>query len=429
MANRRELLKQGAVAGAGLASLNLTASSARAVAGANERVVLGVMGVNGRGRDLALAFAQTGGADIAYVCDVDERAIAKCTEALSKHQMKTPQGVRDFRKILEDPAVDGLVIAAPNHWHGPATIIAANAGKHVYVEKPACHNPREGELMVEAARKYRKVVQLGTQRRSMPGVLEALQRMHAGEIGKVVYSRGWYNNGRKSIGQGKPAPVPAWLDYSLWQGPAPERPYKDNLVHYNWHWHWHWGNGELGNNGIHALDVCRWGLGVDYPTRVSSGGGKYHFPAEDDQETPDTHSVTYDFDGKGITWEGRSWHKRGFEDSMFGISFYGDKGTLVIDGANYRIYDPNNKEIAKGGGSGSDQPHLKNFLECVKTGARPNAQIEDGHKSTLLCHLGNIAWRTRSTLECDPKNGHIQDNKEAQALWSRAYRKGWEPKV
>jgi predicted dehydrogenase len=428
MTNRRELLKTGAALGAVTASAGLTAASARSVFGANERVVVGLMGVNGRGTDLAKAFAQSGAADIAYICDVDERAIGKCSDAISKFQMKTPQGVRDFRKVLDDPAVDALVIAAPDHWHAPATIMACAAGKHVYCEKPACHNPREGEWAIEAARKHNRVVQIGTQRRSQPSVIEAIRRLQAGEIGRVLFARGWYNNSRPTIGKGQPAAVPSWLDYSLWQGPAPERPFRDNLIHYNWHWFWNWGTGECGNNGIHSLDVCRWGLGVDYPIRVSSGGGKYRYP-DDDQETPDTQTVTYDFGEKSITWEGRSWSKRGFEDSGFGIEFYGEKGSMALDGGNYRIYDSNNKELAAVKGPLNDGPHQKNFLECVKSGGRPNAPVEEGVKSTLLCHLGNIAWRTSSTLQCDPKNGHIKDNREAQALWGREYRKGWEPKV
>ncbi|HTE19014.1 MAG TPA: Gfo/Idh/MocA family oxidoreductase, partial [Armatimonadota bacterium] len=361
------------------------------------------------------------------LCDVDERAIETATAALTKAGAKPPKAVRDFRKILDDPAVDALVIAAPDHWHAPATILACDAGKHVYVEKPASHNPREGELMIAAARKHRRVVQLGTQRRSMPGVIEAVTKVRSGDIGQVLLARGWYNNSRPTIGHGKTAPVPGWLDYDLWQGPAPERPFRDNVVHYNWHWFWHWGTGELGNNGIHSLDVCRWGLGVDYPLRVTAGGGKYRY--EDDQETPDTHMVTYDFGGKSITWEGRSWHRRGFEDSMFGIAFYGDNGTVVIDGGGYRVLDPQGKEIGKGSGDASDAPHLRNFLQCVRTGDRPNADIEEGHRSTLLCHLGNIAYRTGHTLNVDPKTGRVVGDREAMALWSREYRKGWAPKV
>ncbi len=385
------------------------------------------MGVNGRGMQLAQGFTSVGGAEIAYLCDVDERAMTRAVKAVSDKQDRVPQGVKDFRRILDDKHVDALIVATPDHWHAPATILACAAGKHVYVEKPASHNAREGELMVAAARKNKRIVQLGTQRRSYPAIIEAIEKLKGGAVGRVLFSRGWYNNTRASIGHGKAAPAPEWLDYELWQGPAPERPFQDNLVHYNWHWFWHWGTGELGNNGIHALDVCRWGLGVDYPMRVTSGGGKYRF--DDDQETPDTQTVTFDFGDKSITWEGRSWHPRGFEGSAFGIAFYGEKGTLVIDGANYKVFDFKGAEIDQGGGTGGDAKHYQNFLECIRSGKRPNADIEEGHKSTLLCHLGNIAWRTGQTLHCDPKNGRVLDDAKAQALWGREYRKGWEPKI
>ena len=424
--SRRMFLQQSALLSSALA---VSASrTLRAADSPQEAVVLGVIGTHGRGTALASSFATVGGARIAYVCDVDERVIDKAVSAVSGKQSQAPTRVTDLRRIFDDPAVDAVVIATPDHWHGPATILACAAGKHVYVEKPASHNPREGELMIAAARKHKRVVQLGTQRRSMPGTIEAIERLRAGEIGRVLFSRGWYNATREPIGYGKPTPVPLGLDYTLWQGPAPEREYRDNLVHYNWHWFWHWGTGELGNNGIHALDICRWGLDVDYPRRVSANGGKYFF--KDDQETPDTHMVSYDFGDKGMTWEGRNWQHRGFEGSTFGIAFYGDKGSLVIDFNSYKIYDKEDKLVAtqSKGFSGHD-PHLSNFLACVRSGARPNADIEEGHKSTLLCHLGNIAFRTRTTLEVDPVTGQVRNNPAATALWSREYRPNWEPKV
>ncbi len=424
---RRTFLKHSALSTAALAATGL-ARQLRAADNPAEAVVVGIIGCNGRGGALADSFASIGGARVATICDVDQRAVDRTVSAIGGKQQHTPQGVTDMRRVFDDPAIDAVVVATPDHWHGPATILGCAAGKHVYVEKPACHNPREGELMVEAARKHNRVVQLGTQRRSMPGIVEAVERVHAGEIGRVLFSRGWYNANRKPIGHGKPAPVPAWLDYSLWQGPAPRREFRDNLVHYNWHWFWHWGTGELGNNGIHALDICRWGLGVDYPIRVCSGGGKYYF--DDDQETPDTHTVTWDFGDKSLTWEGRNWHHRGFEGSTFGIAFYGDKGSLITNGRDYKIYDSGDKLlVTQPDGFPGHDPHLKNFLACIHSGERPHADIEDGHKSTLLCHLGNIAYRTGHTLHCDPTNGHVQNDAEAMALWSREYESGWQPQV
>ncbi len=421
---RRTFLRQTALASAAWTGIQFLAPR---VLGANNRVRLGVMGVNGRGSDLAGGFTRLADAEIAYVCDVDERAIAKGLKAATDGQRPAPKTTGDFRRILEDPTVDALVVAAPDHWHGPATVLACAAGKHVYVEKPACHNAHEGELMIAAARKFNRVVQVGTQRRSAPQIIEAMEKVRGGTIGRVRFSRGWYTATRGSIGHGQPTPVPAWLNWELWQGPAPERPFRDNLVHYNWHWFWHWGTGELGNNGIHALDLCRWGLGVDFPRRITSGGGRYYF--EDDQETPDTNVVTFDFGDKAISWEGRSCQRHGFEDSMFGAAFYGDKGTLVTDGVTSTLFDADDKPAGKITGSGSDTPHLQNFVDCVRTGARPHADIEHGHKSTLLCHLGNIAWRVGRTVNCNPQTGHIVGDKGAAKLWQREYRKGWQPKV
>jgi predicted dehydrogenase len=396
-------------------------------ASANETVVLAVMGVNGRGTDLARAITQVPNTRIACVADVDDRAIGKAKAAIAERQKPSVEGLGDFRKALDDRSVDALVIAAPNHWHAPATILACSADKHVYVEKPCCHNPREGELMVAAARKNNRIVQHGTQRRSWTGIQEAVARLRAGEIGRVLFARTWYNNKRPSIGHGNTAAVPQWLDYSLWQGPAPERPYRDNLIHYNWHWFWHWGNGELGNNGVHGIDVCRWGLGVDFPKRVASAGNKYRW--DDDQETPDTHVVTFDFDGCSLVWEGRSWSPRGFENDTFGMSFYGDKGSLVVNGGGYKIYDMENRQVASGSGPGGDVVHMTNFVDCIRSGKPPNAEIEQGYKSALLCHLGNISHRVGRILEVDSADGHVKNDTQAAGLWAREYRQGWEPKV
>jgi predicted dehydrogenase len=423
--NRRQFLKQSTVLGVSLAAAS-GVPSLRSAPSPNEKIIIGVMGVHGRGIEHIDSFLSLPNTEVKYVCDVDSRAIEKGITAALKKQEKKPSGVTDFRRILDDKEVDVLAIAATNHWHAPATIWACAAGKHVYVEKPGSHNPGEAEWMVEAARKHNRAVQLGNQRRSWGWVREAVQRLHEGEIGRVVFARTWYNNLRPSIGVGKSVRIPDWLDYSLWQGPAPERPFKDNLIHYNWHWHWHWGNGELGNNGIHALDVARWGLGVDYPLSVTCSGGRYHY--QDDQETPDTYVTAFDFGGKGATWESHSCHPHGFENARFGIHFYGEGGSLVIAGNDCRIYDLKGKVTAEIRRRGSDADHFANFLDVIRNGGSLNAEIAEGQKSAMLCHLGNIAYRTGTTLHLDAETHRVKDNKAAEALWEREYRSGWELK-
>jgi predicted dehydrogenase len=401
--------------------------SAAEEAAAESRVVVGVMGLS-RGSSLAASFASHAGVEVRYLCDTDSIRAAGVAESFAKKTGHTPQVVGDFRKILDDPGVHALICAAPNHWHAPATILACSAGKHVYVEKPCCHNPREGELMVEAARKYRRAVQMGSQRRSCPDVREAIRKLHDGIIGRVYLARSCYAAARTAIGRGKPADVPSQLDYELWQGPAPRRPYLDNRIPYNWHWFWHWGNGELGNNGVHTLDLCRFGLQVDFPIRVSSSGGRFHF--DDDQETPDTQTVCLDFDGrKQMIWEGRSCnrHRADF------VVFYGDQGTLEVeDDGSYAVFDAQDKRIEEHkSNSIGDQEHIANFLAAIRQD-KPlelNAEILDGFKSTLLCHLGNIAYRTGRVLKCDPADGHILDDPDTMKLWSREYESGWEPKI
>ncbi|MCI0641829.1 MAG: Gfo/Idh/MocA family oxidoreductase, partial [Gemmataceae bacterium] len=321
--------------------------------------------------------------------------------------------------------VDIVVVATCNHWHAPGTIAACNAGKHVYVEKPCSHNPREGELMVQAARKHKRHVQMGNQRRSWPRVIEAMDELRKGVIGRVYFAQAWYTNNRPSIGRGKEGPPPKSLDYDLWQGPAPRRPYRSNYLHYNWHWFWHWGNGELGNNGVHSIDLCRWGLGVNYPIKATSAGGRYRY--EDDQETPDTHVVSFEFEGrKMISWEGLSCSRPRPVDH---VRFHGENGILSMTDSEYVITDAARKEVRRVPIVTGDAMHVENFLNAIRNNTRLNSEIEEGHKSTLLCHLGNIAQRTGRTLHCNAANGHIDNDKAAMGYWSREYEKGWEPRV
>lgn len=427
--DRRQFLGRTALTGA--AGIALTSGISLGDDAPSRKITVGVMGLQ-RGRSLAAGFARQPGVFVKYCCDVDQRRAASGAAAVEKIAKQPPTVISDFRKILEDREVDLLVCAAPNHWHAPATIMACGHGKHVYVEKPCSHNPREGELMIEAARKNKRAVQMGAQRRSGEGTIKAIEELKNGAIGDVYLSKSWYGNRRPAVHRGEKTSVPAGIDWELWQGPAPRtayRPYKNsNSIHYNWHWLWHWGNGELGNNGIHSMDLSRWGLGVDYPIRVTSSGGRYRY--SDDQQTPDTQTVCFEFEGgKQITWEGLSCnsHRHPF------VKFFGSNGTLDLQqSGNYTIYDLRDK-VKKNykAKSRGDAEHMANLLDAIRndTPLKLNAEIEKGHKSTLLCHLGNIAQRTGHSLNCKPTNGHIIGDEKAMALWQRDYEKGWEPKV
>ena len=443
---RRDFIRKAAL-GAAAVSFGgvLPGFSARSygnILGSNERINVAAMGVNARGLAVSGNFARQEGCEVMYVCDVDSRAADKCIAAIEQINGKRPKAAPDFRKALEDKELDALIVTAPDHWHAPAAILALKAGKHVYLEKPCSHNPNEGELVVAAAKKYNRTVQMGNQRRSWPNVVAGIKEVHDGTIGRPYFAKTWYTNNRESIGIGKPAAVPSWLDYDLWQGPAPRTPFKDNVIHYNWHWFWNWGTGEALNNGTHMVDLARWGLNVDYPTRVTSAGGRYRY--QDDWETPDTQVITMDFNNKAsITWEGRSCNGHQIEGSSVGVIFYGDKGALYIDGGNsYKVYDLKNNLVksventltvdprnAVNPSQQLDAFHILNFFDGIRKGSAQNADILGGHKSTLLVQLGNIAQRSGHTLNVDPSNGHIINDKEAMKYWSREYEKGWEPKV
>lgn len=426
---RRGFLSSSAVATTAAFAAQSSLASVQNLQTTLSNVVIGVMGLS-RGASLARSFAAIPGVEVRYLCDIDSSRLKSFHEEFSKSVQYDIKATADIRDILADPAVNALVVAAPNHWHAPAGIMACNAGKHAYVEKPCCHNPKEGELLIEAARRHNRCVQMGNQRRSGTKIKEGIRLLHEGRIGRVYYSRSWYAATRGPIGNGTPAEVPPHINYELWQGPAPRLPFTSNRLHYNWHWVWHYGNGELGNNGIHSIDLSRWGLQVDYPTRVVSSGGRYRF--EDDQETADTHVVSYEFPGrKQIIWEGLSCNSDGLYGDGYGASFHGETGSMRMDGWGYAIYDDKGKEVARETSHDGTGDHIANFVDAVRAGDRTrlNSEIEEGHKSTLLCHLGNIALRTGDTIKCDPLNGHITGNPEAEKLWGRSYEPGWEPKV
>jgi predicted dehydrogenase len=441
---RRNFIKTGtmAAAGIGLSTLNLPLFGRNNSPG--EKVIIGIMGTNGRGLEHIKSYTKIPNVEIAYICDVEDVARAKGVDLVEKLTGKKPIAVTDFRKILDNKDLDALSIAAPDHWHTPAAILACAAGKHVYVEKPCGHNPEEGEKLIKAARKYNRHVQMGDQRRSMPNLINAMKQVHDGIIGNAYFAKGWYANNRKPIGIGKKIPAPANLNWDLWQGPAPREDYRDNLVHYNWHWFWNWGTGEACNNGTHEIDCMRWALGVDFPTKVSSGGGR--FAAKDDWQTPDTQTINFEFgtNNKSIAWEGISCNNYSVQGSGRGFVIYGDKGTLVNKGGDdYKIYDAGNKLITEskngaatdtinplGPGENLDGYHFRNFLDAVRKDTPLNSEIAEGHKSVLLCHLGNISQRVGRTLYCNAnEGGKIINDKDAQKLWVRDYQPGWEPKI
>jgi predicted dehydrogenase len=387
---------------------------------ASERLRLGFIGVRGRGADLASEFAKRADCEVVALCDIDDASFKKPLTAVEKITGKAPRLEKDFRKLLDDKGIDAVVNATPDHWHALVAVMACQAGKDVYSEKPASHNVVEGRRMVEAARKYKRVVQIGIQRRSMPHVMEATKFVREGGIGTVGMARAWILQKRPAIGPGQPAEVPPGVDYAMWQGPALDRPFMSNRFHYNWHWFWNWGTGELGNNGIHGLDVARWGLGVDAPLTVASGGGRFVF---DDREVPDTQVVTYEFPKACLVWEHRLYDKHPMEGLGFGIAFYGDNGVLTIDEKGWKVADG-----AEAGGKATAglSAHLANFVECVKSRNSPNADIEIGHLSTRLCHLGNIAHRVGKKLTFDAATESFPGENEANALLSREYSSRFE---
>lgn len=437
---RREFLRKSSagIIGAAVAPSLIPSS----VLGANDKIRVAVMGTNGRGGALMTDFAKAKNVEISYICDVDKQVIEKTQLKLKDVQDKKAKGVQDFRKALDDKKVDLLVIAAPDHWHAPATLMALKAGKHVYVEKPCGHNPREGELLIAAQKKYGKVVQMGNQQRSSVHTMEALDLLKDGFLGRPYFGKCWYANRRGPIGVGKEVPVPEWLDYELWQGPAPRTAYRDNIIHYHWHWFWRWGTGESCNNATHEVDVCRWALGVDYPNKALSSGGRYHY--EDDWEFWDTQVMSFEFDGgKSITWEGRSCNGTQMYGRGRGSAIHCTDGTLIIDRNGYEMFDNKGNKVKEWTGEGDNATldttgaggslnglHIGNMLQVIREGVKQNSPIDEGHKSVLLCHLGNIAQETGRALEIDSRNGRIKNDAEAMnKFWSRDYEPGWEMKL
>jgi len=411
------------------------------VLGANERLNVAVMGVRSRGRALLYGFHKMG-ARVSHIVDVDSEVLDEVAGEMAQKGMPPAKRARDVRKVLDDKDVDALVIAAPDHWHAPAALLALAAGKHVYLEKPSSHNPHEDELLVAAQRRHDKVVQMGNQQRSAPESIELMTRIGEGELGDLYEARTWYANNRASIGTGTRMPAPGRLDWDLWQGPAPRRTYQDNLVHYNWHWFWHWGTGEICNNAAHELDVARWAMGLGHPLRVTADGAR-HFHTVDDGEMYDTMQLRLDYQGgKSITWSGHSCNKAPTFGRTRGTQLFGTKGWAIVDRLGYELYgldgellDARKRPETSAADSadlvGADELtdlHIGNFIDTVRGKAdRQASPIEEGAVSTLMCHLGNLAYRTDGALTVDPATGRPSSSPPAMALWARDYAKGWAP--
>ena len=418
--NRRSFVKKVAGTGAFFAQ------------GANEKVVLALIGGRNQGRGDALSAIKQG-AEFKTVCDIDDEIIRKVSADLAKAQGKPPGSAKDFRRVLDDKDIDGVLIATPDHWHAIPTMLACQAGKDVFIEKPLSQTIQEGQLMRDAARKYNRVVQVGTQRRSGEHFKSAVEYVASGKLGKVCLVRAWMCQVRGSIGSPPDGPAPAGVDYDMWLGPAPKRPFNKNRFHYNWRFFWDYGNTELGNQGVHMLDVAMWGIqalrGLDncLPKHVSGSSGIYWL--KDAKEVPDTQVMTYDYGDLALVWELHSFQNaRSIEGTEAGTAFYGTDGTLVEDGSGWKVYFKKGELGPSARSSGGS--HTGNFIECIKSRKRPNADIELGRLSTTICHLGNICCRLGRDVRFDPKTETFGDDKQANALLSKEYRAPYTlPKV
>jgi len=433
--NRRGFLKTSVRAAVAAGTGTLVAG--RRVLGANERVVVGVMGIRGRGKELAQWFAEREDVDVAYLADVDTRLFKERARRIERISGKRPKLVQDFRRMLDDKDVDAIVMATPDHWHALGTVLACQAGKDVYVEKPTSHSIWESRKMVEAARTYDRIVQVGTQNRSAEYCVKALEYIRSNDFGSVHFVRVLNSKRRSTIGTKPDTETPPGVDYDMWLGPARKRPFNENHFHYAWHWFWEYSGGDTVNDGVHQIDIARWLIGRTYPQSVSSAGGIHYF--QDDQETPDTHVVYWEFDGLTMVFEQTLWtpymQKTPFSmrdtDNLPNwpfsgtrIEVYGSKQQMFLGrhGGGWEVFGADGKSVAVQPGRFRNREHIQNFIECIRSRKRPNADIEEGHLSTLLCHYGNIAYRVGRKLHIDPKTEGFVDDPEANGLVKRTYR-------
>lgn len=410
----------------------LAFGGAPAKGSAEQRVTVGLVGAGGMGTNHLRLLAARKDVNVAYVCDVDRTRLARAASVVEQGAGTAPKAVTDLRHVLDDRGVEAVWIATPDHWHAPAAILALDAGKHVYVEKPCCHNVREGRLMAEAVARSGKHLQVGTQSRSTAVVRDAIERVRGGAIGEVLVAKAWNSQRRGSIGKTKPSPPPPQLDFDLWLGPAPAVPYRSNLLPGIWRWWYDFGCGDIGNDGVHDIDVACWGLGVaSHPSRIACLGGKSFF--DDDQQFPDTQYAVFEYPdaagpgrAKQLIFEQRIWSPYVQEGYENGAAFYGTEGVLVIGhSVGWTLYGPRNRKIAERTGPADLAAHHQNFLDCIRgTSKAPNADVTAGHRSAALVHLANIGARVGRVLHFDPQAETIVGDDEAAALVVRRYREG-----
>jgi predicted dehydrogenase len=433
--DRRSFLAESSAVAAGATFAGAAISRAQDAAGANDRVGVAVMGLRGRGGHLLRTFAEREDVAVLYVCDIDSRVLQERAAAIEQQTGRKPKAVKDFREALDDKAVDALVNGGPDHWHAIPAILACQAGKDVYVEKPDGHNVLEGRAMVAAMRKHGRVVQLGTQARSNAHAQSAMRYIAEGNLGKVRFAKAWESARQGSIGHTPDSEPPPGVDYDLWLGPAPKRPFNSRRFHGSWRWFFDYGTGDLGNDGVHRLDLARWGLAAALkaegrelpaaPRRVSAHGGKHYF--DDDQEWPDTQMVTYDFPGCVMTYELRIWSPYKLHEEHEGAAVLGDNGFVVLGNRRWRAFEAKGNLVSEESGPDNTTGHVENFVECIRSREKPAADLETvGHPSSLLCHLGNAAWRLGRTLQFDPETYTCGDDAEANRLLTRpSYREPW----
>lgn len=430
---RRQFLAASALAAAARPSITGAARAGAsgwqaAQVGPNDRIRLGVIGCGGMGRGNLAAFLANPEVECVVLCDVDDAQIAQALQVVEKHRAATPAATKDFRRVIDRADVDVLLIATPDHWHALPTVLGCQAGKDIYVEKPLANSIAEGRAMLEATRRHQRVVQMGTQWRSGEHWKDAIEFVQSGRLGKIGLVRAWaYHDWLGDVGHPPDGVPPPGVDYDLWLGPAPERPFNPNRFHFNFRWFWDYAGGLMTDWGVHLINVILWGMGAEAPRKVSSSGGK--FVLDDNSETPDTQVAVYEFPNYTLIWEHKVGIGVGLNGRPWGIAFSGSDGTLIVNDARWEIIpEPKKKtfEAATFKGSGDARPaHVRNFLDCVRSRADPVEHLDIGHHVSTVAHLGNIALRTGETIEWDARTERVVGSRDAQRLIAPRYRRPW----